>query len=382
MVVKTIYKKDLSQHFLDKLSKYLENGFIIDTAQLWLLRFSFWWQANPNVGDATPVAWIVENETTGNITGFLGNLPALFDYKGIKLITSSACAWYVSDETSADAAALYLQFNRQKNLDFFLNTTPSPSVQKMLQGTGYKMMGLDLYLRNYMIMIKTAPFISMMSCLLDKFSESKNENTKYLMRVCSKLGNKIAEIIPKSNPKILPPCLDNYIHEIRICPDSSAFMQYLHLHKKGDTIELSKDKTTLDWILFSPEVQALLHRTTAQIFTKAGEYCGYFIYDIQHVGKDTTLRIREIQLLKPDDAVIKLILRHAKIEANNAGCAAVYSGLQNPDPEVDKLLHKHILLSLKTDNRYYVKFRKNVITDVDPYAIYVPSDLDPDVGFI
>ena len=159
-------------------------------------------------------------------------------------------------------------------------------------------------------------------------------------------------------------------------------MAHLEEHKKGDTIELSKDKTTLDWILFSPEVQALLHRTTAQIFTKAGEYCGYFIYDIQHVGKDTTLRIREIQLLKPEDAVIKLILKHVKIEAKNAGCAAVYSGLQNPDPAVDKLLHKHILLSLKTENRYYVKFRKNVITDVDPYSIYVPSDLDPDVGFI
>jgi len=382
MVVKTIYKKDLSQYFLDKLSKFLENGFVIDTAQLWLLRFSFWWRANPNVSDTTPIAWIVKNETTDNITGFLGNLPILFDYNESKLMTSAACAWYASDETSADAAALYLQFNRQKNLDFILNTTPSPSVQKMLQGTGYKMVGLDSYLRNYMIIIKYASFISMMSCLLEKFSESKTENIKYLMQVCSRLGNKIAEIIPESNPKILPPCLNNNIHEIRICPDSPSFLQYLHLHKKGDTIELSKDKTTLDWILFSPEVQALLHRTTAQIFTKTGEYCGYFIYDIQRVGKDTTLRIRELQLVKPDDAIIKLILKHAKIEAKNAGCAAVYSGLQNPDPAVNKLLHKHILLSLKTDNRYYVKFRKNVITDVDPYSIYVPSDLDPDVGFI
>ena len=136
-------------------------------------------------------------------------------------------------------------------------------------------------------------------------------------------------------------------------------------------------------MFFSPEVQELLHRTVAQIYTKAGEYLGYFIYDRQHVGTELLLRLRELQLLKPDEDAVKLIIAHLKQEAKIHGCAAVYSGLQRPDAEVDKLLSKHILLKLKTEGRYYVKFRKNAVEGVeDPYAIFVPSDLDPDVGFI
>jgi len=377
-----LYKKDLTEEYLNNLAAFLKEGFSSDTQTLWKLRFDFWWFSNPFLTDTTPVCWIIEDETTHKLAGFLGNLMVLFKYDNQLLRVSDGTSWYVSKNIRGpETSSLYFTFSRQKNADIVLNTTPSSTIQNILPTLGFKKIGEDK-LTNYMIIINFANYISMMATLLDHFSESQSSSKARIFVLASKIGNICSKILPKTKHAQIPAYDTDGRYVIKYCENSQSFLEYFTEHKKGDAIELSKDKTTLDWILFSPEVQALLHRTTAQIFTKTGEYGGYFIYDIQHVGKDTTLRIREIQLLKPDDAVIKLILRHAKIEAKNAGCAAVYSGLQNPDPEVDKLLHKHILLSLKTDNRYYVKFRKNVITDVDPYAIYVPSDLDPDVGFI
>jgi len=378
----TLYKKDLTEEFLNKLATFLNEGFPSETQTLWKLRFKLWWFSNPFLTDTTPVCWIIEDETTNTLIGFLGNLMVLFKYGNQHLRVSDGTSWYVAKNIRGpETSSLYFTFSRQKNADVILNTTPSSTIQTILPTLGFKQIGGDK-LQNYMIIINVAKYISMMATLLDHFSESQSGNKAQIFVLASKVGNICSKILPKRKQAQMPAHDTDGRYIIRDCKNSQSFLESLTKHKKGNTIELSKDKTTLDWILFSPEVQALLRRTTAQIFTKTGEYCGYFIYDIQHVGKDTTLRIRELQLLKPEDAVIKLILKHAKVEAKNAGCAAVYSGLQNPDPAVDKLLHKHILLSLKTENRYYVKFRKNVITDVDPYSIYVPSDLDPDVGFI
>ena len=383
MKVHAISIKDLSEDFLNRLALFLEEGFPSDSAKLWQFRFNYWWRSNPYAVDDDVVGWILtDDEINPPIRGFMGNIPILYQYGIEKHLGCSSTSWYIPEDLRGpEGSSMYLWFTRQKDKDIFINTTPSHGVPTILESLGFKKIA-DKPLFNYMIIINFANYISMMATLLDHFSESQSGKKAHIFILASKIGNICSKIIPKTKHAQMPAYDTDGRYMIQHCYNSESFLEYLPLHKKGDTIEFSKDKTTLDWILFSPEVQALLHRTTAQIFTNTGEYCGYFIYDIQHVGKDTTLRIREIQLLKPDDAVIKLILRHAKIEAKNAGCAAVYSGLQNPDPAVDKLLHKHILLSLKTDNRYYVKFRKNVITDVDPYSIYVPSDLDPDVGFI
>jgi len=382
MAVKTIYKNNLSPLFLKQLSEYLANGFSTDSPELWRSRLDFWWKSNPYLTDNIPIGWIITDNDTEQIRGFMGNLPVMFMYAEDRLRAVAAAAWYVSEEFSQESASLYLMFNRQKDVDIYLNTTPSVSVQNMLIGIGCRKIGSRPHLDNYMIIVNPQSFSSLMSFLLKKFSESEIGLKKNLFYICSRIGKGSSKILPKPKQSQIQAYNTEGRYTIQLCENSSSFLKYLTEHKRENTIELSKDKTTLDWILFSPEVQVLLHRKTEQIFTKDGTYCGYIIYDYQHVGAETTLRIRELQLLKPENAIVKLIIKHLKIEARNAGCAAIYSGLLAPDPELDRLLHKNIRLSLKTKNRYFVKFRKNVITDVDPYAIYVPSDLDPDQGFL
>ena len=382
MKVSAVYNKDLTDQVLEELSLLLERGFPNDSKELWKLRFNFWWIGNPHISDDIAVGWILTDDDQKMIDGFMGNIPVLYQINDEKYLGCSSTSWFVPDEMRGrEGSSMYLWFTRQKMMNIFINTTPSYGVPTILESLGFKKVG-EPNLINYMLIINFTHFISMMASLLTHFSESETGFVKKAFILCGKVGCGISKILPHRKKGSLHQYTTDGTHDIKSCRDSTLFMQYLLEHKRGKTIELSKDKTTLDWMLFSPEVQALLHRKTEQIFTKEGTYCGYIIYDYQHVGTETILRIRELQLLKPENDQIKLIIKHLKIEARNAGCAAIYSGLLAPDPELNKLLHKNISLSLKTKNRYFVKFRKNVITDVDPYAIYVPSDLDPDAGFI
>ena len=118
------------------------------------------------------------------------------------------------------------------------------------------------------------------------------------------------------------------------------------------------------------------------ISTDCGEYCGYFVYDKRYSKNDCSLHLRELQLLNCDKRLIKQIIKYLTIEARRKRCSAVYIKLQNTPDEIDSLLHKYIKLCIKGGNNYFVKFRENIIPNVDPYSVYVPSELDPDVGFI
>lgn len=380
MDIVTIHQKDVSDELLYNIANLLNEGFH-DSIDVWMKRFALWWSSNPYVSENTEIGWVIVN-SNGGIDGFYGIIPILFQYNDITFLVGSGTSYYVRPEARGTfSTALAIQLPRQKQFESIILTTVNSKTEKMYPRMGYKIVS-EKQISNFMVIISLHSFVSMMGFLLAHFSDAETGAKKRIFAILARCSHITSEVIPKTRQDAHHPHLFTEDYELRICTDASTFLQYLPHHKKGDSIEFSKDKTTLDWILFSPEVQALLHRKAEQIFTKDGTYCGYIIYDIQHVGAETTLRIRELQLLKPENAIVKLILKHLKIEARNAGCAAIYSGLLAPDPELNRLLHKNIRLSLKTKNRYFVKFRKNVITDVDPYAIYVPSDLDPDAGFI
>ena len=382
MTLKSITLSELSDDLQDELAILLSRGFPSDSADLWKKRFAYWWHANPYLSDDSLAGWYVFDEESSSIVGFLGKITVPYQYNDIYLNSGDATSWYVMENMREKySAILYLAFNKDKTTDIYLNTTPASTIQTMLQKTGYVKAGTDK-IHNYMIISSLGSFSSMMSTLLHHFADSETGWLQKAFIFSSKAGHIASKILPKTKPKPNLPLLETREYKLRVCEDAETFIRHYSAHKKGDTIELARDKKTLDWIFYSPAVQELLHRKVVQVFSDDGEYCGYFIYDQQHVGDVTTIRLRELKVLHPDNQQIKLILRYLKTEAKRYGCAAVYSGLQAVDDDADKLLRKNILLHLDTDNRYYVKFRKKAVTDVDPYSIYVPSDIDPDAGFI
>lgn len=382
MEVETLYYRDWSKHFSDQLVLHLSEGFPSDSIDLWRKRISYWWVENPNVHDNTVIGWYIQDKETSSILGFLGKIPVTFEYNNQYLTAGATTSWYLKENIRGKLGSeTFLMFTKDKSADIYLNTTPVSSIQRMMQKIGFVKMGGEK-IHNYMIISSLGSFSSMMSTLLHHFADSETGWLQKAFLFASKAGHIASKILPKAKPKPNLPLLETREYKLRVCEDSETFIRHYSAHKKGDTIELARDKKTLDWIFYSSAVQELLHRKVVQVFSGGGEYCGYFIYDQQYVGDVTTIRLRELKLLRPDNQQIKLITRYLKIEAKRQGCAAVYSGLQAVDDDVDKLLRKNILLHLDTDNRYYVKFRKKAVTDVDPYSIYVPSDIDPDAGFI
>ena len=237
-------------------------------------------------------------------------------------------------------------------------------------------------INNYVIITSLTSFMGVGAYMSKHFADANLGWKKTLFNTISHVAGLISKIRPHHRPKdgITPISVKGY--SFQNCESIISFLDCLSQHKNENIIELSKDEITVDWMYFSPAVQNLLNRKIILIFTESGEYCGYFVYDKQHAGNATTIRLRELQLLKCDEQLIKQLIKYLKVEAKRDECAAVYIGLQNATDEIDSLLHKNIKLCLKTENHYFVKFRKGVIQGRNPYDIFIPSDLDPDVGFL
>lgn len=383
IIITALLKEDLQKPILQDLAVFLENGFYPDSKERWLKRFRFWWDANPFLQDNESLGWILYNQENESIEGFFGKIPVLFQHKESQYKAIASTSWYVSDEFRGRySTSLYLQYLREKDISIYLNTTPITSIQKNLTKMGFNKVGGD-DIENHMMIISLKKFLMFAGTLCGKFSESETGFKKSLLTTLSKVGlfgGKIIPDIKKSSD--VKPYLYSDTYRLQIIHDCSKFQEHLQVHTISDSIVLSKDEKSLHWLLFSSEVASLLQRVVCQIFTQDGDYCGYIIYDIQPVGVEQTLRVRELQLLKYEIGIVKFLLTHLKYEAKRRSCAAVYIGLQGNCKEIDTMLHKLMILSLKTENRYFVKFRKNVIPEVNPYDIFVPSDLDPDVGFL
>jgi hypothetical protein len=92
------------------------------------------WLSNPAVRDGKApgrIGWVLE--TFGEIVGFLGCIPLLYEYEGKTLIASATCRFAVDTAYRASSHLLMTSFLRQKDVDLLLNTTATPSAGKMMR---------------------------------------------------------------------------------------------------------------------------------------------------------------------------------------------------------------------------------------------------------
>lgn len=380
MEIKKIYLADLTVPFLDELSIHLEEGFY-DSAILWKKRFDYWWGSNPYIQADSILGWVLIDDNE-NIVGFHGSIPIGAQYNNKRLLGAGGTSYYVKPNARGRLSTiLLLEFPRQKDRDFTTLTTVNSHARKAACAMGYTLLS-EKPINNYVIITSLASFMGVGAYMSKHFADANLGWKKTLFNTISRVAGLISNILPSHTQEgeTHPISINGY--SFQNCKSACSFLDYLSRHRKESIIELSKDEISVDWMYFSPAVQNLLSRKIILIFTESGEYCGYFVYDKQHAGNATTIRLRELQLLKCDEQLIKQLIKYLKVEAKRDECAAVYIGLQNATDEIDSLLHKNIKLCLKTENRYFVKFRKGVIQGRNPYDIFVPSDLDPDVGFI
>lgn len=378
--LRTIYQKDLTESLLDKLAAFLEEGFPTDSKELWMKRFSVWWGANPAVSETTPCGWMLADFDDLTVYGFRGNIPVNYQHNQEQLLGSASTAWYVSKDFRREySTKIFEQQLLMENVDLFVATTPAPPVKKRMLKNGFRVINEGESTTIYPTITNLHLFASQLS---KKFAREAIVKKGWDCRITKILATGLSIVsrcLPRPGSGGKTPALSDGKYEIRQCGDVAEYLPYVSCHQESDTIEYSKDVNTLHWLLFSQEIQNLLSRTVKFIFTVSGEYVGYFIYDLEQMYGEKTLRIREMKLLRDDMGVLSLIVKHAKTVARNNACSGVFVTVLSPESGVSRLLEKKFLLKLRSEGRYCVLFRG---VGEERYLKYRMSDLDPDGGVI
>jgi len=103
--------------------------------------FSDWkrlWTDNPLVleyGSIWPIGWVLEEES-GQIVGYLGNIPMTYELGPRKVIAMAANAWVVDEDYRSSAILLLAKFFSQKSPELFLATTVSYTAGMAFKGFG------------------------------------------------------------------------------------------------------------------------------------------------------------------------------------------------------------------------------------------------------
>jgi hypothetical protein len=90
------------------------------------------WRDNPALrGGRTPrIGWVLES--SGDIVGFLGNIPLLCEFESKTLAAAATCRLAVEPAYRSSTHLLVTSFFRQKDVDLFLNTTATVAAGRIM----------------------------------------------------------------------------------------------------------------------------------------------------------------------------------------------------------------------------------------------------------
>jgi hypothetical protein len=94
------------------------------------------WRDNPAIGNgngASCIGWTLE--ASGEIVGFLGSIPLLYEFEGRTLTAAATCRLAVRPAYRGFTHLLIASYFRQKNVDLFLSTTAIVSTTKMMMAS-------------------------------------------------------------------------------------------------------------------------------------------------------------------------------------------------------------------------------------------------------
>lgn len=91
------------------------------------------WRDNPAVrAGLAPerIGWVLE--CSGDIVGFLGSIPLLYQLEGRAVTAAATCRLVVTPQHRSSTVTLVLSYLRQKDIALFLNTTATPAAGRIM----------------------------------------------------------------------------------------------------------------------------------------------------------------------------------------------------------------------------------------------------------
>ena len=113
----------------------LRNGLTTRSCADWLAL----WNGNPayeQSGLHWPIGWVLES-SSGQVGGFVGNLPLAYHFNGRCLRVATAYSWSVDPQYRGHSVVLLDRFLRQKGVDLFICTTVNAIAETVYRALGF-----------------------------------------------------------------------------------------------------------------------------------------------------------------------------------------------------------------------------------------------------
>ena len=154
LTVRAIQKEDYI-NIADFLAERTNNIF---QSSLWMDRFDLWWDNNPAMREDICRGWMLCGNT-GEVLGFIGNIPVKYLIMGQEKIICSATSWYMNQDYKAHSLKLLNLFLKQDRA--LLDTTPADNVAKMLIRLGFNYLNKEWLKREAIYPVSIIDFWSL-----------------------------------------------------------------------------------------------------------------------------------------------------------------------------------------------------------------------------
>lgn len=371
MKIRKAEEKDFTE-----LSVLLKEAFPFIPVYLWKHRFDMWWINNPAKDPSIPYGWILEDNKS-EIVGFNGNIPVKYLINGKRGIAAAATSWYVKPQVRGIySIKLMLEFTKQKNIDLFLNTTPSEKTKKMLPKIGFLHTDLPFNKTEYWYILNNTKVLKL---ILNKWVKSPRIFS--FIRIISFPFKLAIDIIQRiKDKKIFQANQHKYRCSLCKCCDES-FTKLWEIHKKTKATTLYRDEKNLNWLYFSSAV-ADKRFVIKCIDTEEDKLTGYFILDINcHSDENIkTMELMDTYLPEVEEKTLLSLISLSIDLAKKHDVAALR--LWSINREMNNILKKLIKVRRKYRFGYFYKFNDAIKINLDSLDEheFIPSPVDPDRG--
>lgn len=119
------------------------------------------WESNPiyqQLEGKWPIGWVLQ---AGNkVVGYVGNIPARYEWKGRRLTAACGHSWVVAPAYSAYSILLLHEYLRQENVALCISTTAGPTSYKAHLALGAKPVPTGLWDRSAVWITKYTGFVA------------------------------------------------------------------------------------------------------------------------------------------------------------------------------------------------------------------------------
>ena len=294
------------------------NGLNLSMSQKKWVKF---WELNPHIvkNPSFPIGWILLTDNNLEV-GVLINIPVVYELNGDKLLAVAGSTWAVDTQYRKASFLLIMKYFRQKNIDFFINSTANDASGPIFQAFKARRVPCSSYDQ---VLLWITDYVS--------FARSVLLNKRIpLVEILQYPAGLILWCVDKLFGCNHWPALSTSVVQLNEFDDRFDVF-WRKLRAKKNRLFAMRDQVALNWHF---HVARSKEEITTFAFIDQGEIGGYLILATEDNKKINLKRFRivDFQILKEDSDVVKDLLYAALHFSKKHGASVVecigFSGMK------------------------------------------------------